>query len=159
MTESNDAVPPAAPPIWLTVGELAARSGVATSALRFYEDRRLIGATRTASGHRRYPRSMIRRVAFILFAQRIGLTLAEIRVELEKLPRGRAPDREEWAALSSVWAERVDARMAELVRLKRGLTDCIGCGCLSLDRCAILNPGDRVAASGAGPRFWLEERA
>jgi MerR family transcriptional regulator, redox-sensitive transcriptional activator SoxR len=147
-----------APPIWLTVGELAARSGVATSALRFYEDRRLIAAMRTPSGHRRYPRSMIRRVAFILFAQRIGFSLAEIRVELEKLPSSRAPDREEWAALSSTWAERVELRMAELQRLRRGLTDCIGCGCLSLDRCAILNPRDRAAASGAGPRFWLEDR-
>ena len=158
MTDSTDVVPPVAPTVWLTVGELAARSGVATSALRFYEERRLIGAIRTASGHRRYPRSMIRRVAFILFAQRIGLTLAEIRVELEKLPKGRAPDRAEWAALSSVWSERVEARMAELERLKRGLTDCIGCGCLSLDRCAILNPGDRAGARGSGPRFWVEDR-
>lgn len=158
MTHTNPTVPPGPPPIWLTVGELAARSGVATSALRFYEDRGLIGAIRTPSGHRRYPRSMIRRVAFILFAQRIGFTLAEIRVELEKLPNGRAPDREEWAALSSTWAERVEARMAELERLKRGLTDCIGCGCLSLDRCAILNPGDRAGAGGSGPRFWLADR-
>jgi MerR family redox-sensitive transcriptional activator SoxR len=158
MTQPKPNVPSGSPPIWLTVGELAARSGVATSALRFYEDRRLIAAMRTPSGHRRYPRSMIRRVAFILFAQRIGFSLAEIRVELEKLPSGRAPDREEWAALSSTWAARVEARMSELERLKRGLTDCIGCGCLSLDRCAILNPSDRAGSSGAGPRFWLEDR-
>lgn len=158
MTEMPPPAPPGAPPIWLSIGELAARSGVATSALRFYEDRRLIAAMRAPSGHRRYPRSMIRRVAFILFAQRLGFTLAEIRVELEKLPKGRAPDRDEWAALSSTWAERVDARIAELSRLKRGLTDCIGCGCLSLDRCAILNPADRAGSSGAGPRFWLEDR-
>ena len=158
MVENELPPPSAASPSWLTIGELAARCGVATSALRFYEDRGLIGGPRTASGHRRYPRSMIRRVAFIIFAQRIGFTLAEIRVELDKLPRGRAPDRAEWAALSSQWEERVDARMAELQRLKRGLTECIGCGCLSLDRCAILNPADRASANGAGPRFWLEDR-
>ena len=158
MPENELPPPPAAPPFWLTIGELAERSGVATSALRFYEERGLIGAIRTPSGHRRYPRPMVRRVAFILFAQRIGFTLAEIRVELEKLPQGRAPDRTEWAALSSAWTQRVDARMAELERLKRGLTDCIGCGCLSLDRCAILNPGDRAAAGGPGPRFWMEDR-
>lgn len=144
-------------PRWLTVGELAARTGVATSALRFYEDRGLIHAARTDSGHRRYPRAMTRRVAFVLFAQRIGLTLEEIRVELEKLPSGRAPRGEEWARLSSTWAERIAERMAELERLKRGLTDCIGCGCLSLDRCVILNPGDQAAAQGAGPRYWLRD--
>ncbi|MEO8620824.1 MAG: redox-sensitive transcriptional activator SoxR [bacterium] len=143
------------PPIWLSVGELAERTGVATSALRFYEDRGLIGARRTESGHRRYPRAMARRVAFILFAQRIGLTLEEIRVELQKLPVGRAPSGEEWAQLSATWADRLEERMAELQRLKRGLTDCIGCGCLSLERCAILNPRDQARAHGAGPRYWL----
>lgn len=158
MRETKELLPAGAPPIWLTVGELAARSGVATSALRFYEERRLIASLRTPSGHRRYPRSMVRRVAFILFAQRIGFTLAEIRVELEKLPRGRAPDRDEWARLSCAWTERLEMRMAELERLKRGLTDCIGCGCLSLDRCAILNPGDCAGSGGAGPRFWIEDR-
>ena len=143
------------PPTWLTIGELAARTGVATSALRFYEDRGLIGARRTESGHRRYPRVMARRVAFILFAQRIGLTLEEIRGELDKLPSGRAPSGEEWARLSTRWAERIAERMVELERLTRGLTDCIGCGCLSLDRCVILNPGDQASSRGAGPRYWL----
>jgi MerR family redox-sensitive transcriptional activator SoxR len=140
---------------WLTVGELAARTGVATSALRFYEERGLIWAARTESGHRRYPRASARRVAFILFAQRVGLTLDETRLELDKLPRNRAPNGEEWARLSSTWAARIDERVAELERLQRGLTDCIGCGCLSLDRCAILNPSDQAAAKGAGPRYWM----
>jgi MerR family redox-sensitive transcriptional activator SoxR len=146
---------PHAVPIWLTVGELAARSGVATSALRFYEDRGLIHAMRTASGHRRYPRSMTRRVAFIVFAQRIGLSLEEIRVELEKLPAGRAPRGDEWARLSATWSNRIGERMEELERLKRGLSECIGCGCLSMERCAILNPRDQAAAHGVGPRYWL----
>lgn len=139
----------------LTVGELAQRTGVATSALRFYEDRGLIGSERTASGHRRYPRAITRRVAFIVFAQRAGLTLEEIRVELDKLPSGRPPRGEEWARLSAVWTSRIADRIAELQRLQRGLTDCIGCGCLSLERCQILNAGDRAAALGPGPRFWL----
>ena len=139
----------------LTVGELAARTGVATSALRFYEDRGLIHADRTSAGHRRYPRATTRRVAFIVFAQRVGLTLEEIRRELDKLPADRAPDGRDWARLSATWAERIDERIAELQRLKRGLTDCIGCGCLSLDRCRILNPGDQAAARGPGPRYWM----
>jgi MerR family redox-sensitive transcriptional activator SoxR len=128
---------------------------VATSALRYYEDCGLLHAERTPSGHRRYCRTTARRVAFILFAQRVGLTLEEIRVELDKLPAGRAPRGEEWARLSTTWADRIAKRMAELERLKRGLTDCIGCGCLSLDRCAVLNPNDQAAAQGAGPRYWL----
>ena len=145
-------------PAWFTVGELAARSGVATSALRFYEERGLIFAMRTASGHRRFPRPMARVVAFILFAQRVGLTLEEIRVELQKLPRGRAPTGDDWARLSATWSERLAERMAELERLKRGLTDCIGCGCLSLERCAILNPGSGLPPMSqqpqeTGPRF------
>jgi MerR family redox-sensitive transcriptional activator SoxR len=149
MTEPHDL------PIWLSVGELATRSGVATSALRFYEDRGLIHAMRTSSGHRRYPRSMARRVAFIVFAQRIGLSLEEIRVELAQLPAGRAPRGDEWARLSATWSHRIGERMAELERLKRGLSDCIGCGCLSMERCAILNPRDQAAEQGAGPRYWL----
>lgn len=139
----------------LTIGELAERTGVATSALRFYEDRGLIQSLRTESGHRRYPRGVTRLVAFVVFAQRAGLTLEEIRVELEKLPSGRPPRGEEWARLSAVWTSRIAERIAELQRLQRGLADCIGCGCLSLERCQILNPGDRAAALGPGPRFWL----
>jgi MerR family transcriptional regulator, redox-sensitive transcriptional activator SoxR len=139
----------------LTIGEVARRSGVAASALRFYEDRGLIESQRAGSGHRRYPRPVLRRIAFIVFAQRIGLTLEEIGEELAKLPPDRAPGRRDWARLSSTWTERIDERIAELQRLRAGLTECIGCGCLSLDRCRLANPGDRVAARGPGPRYWI----
>jgi MerR family redox-sensitive transcriptional activator SoxR len=141
----------------LTIGELAARSGVATSALRFYEERGLIAAQRTGAGHRRYSRATVRRVAFVVFAQRIGLTLEEIGGELARLPADRVPSRQDWAALSSAWTARIDTRIAELERLKSGLTECIGCGCLSLDRCALANPDDRAARRGAGPRYLLAE--
>jgi MerR family redox-sensitive transcriptional activator SoxR len=139
----------------LTIGEVARRSGVAASALRFYEDRGLIRSERAGSGHRRYPRAVLRRVAFIVFAQRIGLSLNEIGGELAKLPAERAPTRAEWARLSSIWTVRVDERIAELERLRHGLTECIGCGCLSLDRCALANPDDRAARLGPGPRYWV----
>ncbi len=140
----------------MTIGEVASRSGVATSALRFYEDQGLIGAERTDAGHRRYPRSVLRRVAFIVFAQKVGLSLEEIRAELARLPRNRAPERADWSKLSGGWARRIDERIAELERLKEGLTECIGCGCLSLDRCRFANPGDRVSRRGAGPRYWIQ---
>ena len=139
----------------LTIGEVAKRSGVATSALRFYEERGLIVAERAGSGHRRYPRSVLRRVAFIVFAQRIGLTLEEIGVELVKLPTDRIPKRADWAKLSGTWTRRIDARIAELQRLRDGLTNCIGCGCLSIGRCPLANPADRAGSAGPGPRFWL----
>jgi MerR family transcriptional regulator, redox-sensitive transcriptional activator SoxR len=142
----------------LTIGEVARRSGVAASALRFYEQRGLIASERAGSGHRRYPRSVLRRVAFIVFAQRIGLSLDEIGAELAKLPPGRAPTRRDWSALSSRWTARIDKKIAELERLKAGLTECIGCGCLSLDRCRLANPSDRAASLGPGPRFWIGDR-
>ena len=142
----------------LPIGEVARRSGVASSALRFYEQRGLISSEREGSGHRRYPRPVLRRIAFIVFAQRIGLTLEEIGVELAKLPPHHAPTRNDWARLSATWTSRIDDRIAELERLKRGLTECIGCGCLSLDRCRLANPGDRAAALGPGPRYWIGER-
>jgi MerR family redox-sensitive transcriptional activator SoxR len=140
----------------MTVGELAARSGVAASALRFYEAEGLIASERTDAGHRRYPRGVLRRVAFIVFAQKVGLSLDEIRAELSKLPRNRAPDRADWTKLSSGWTKRIDDRIAELERLKAGLTECIGCGCLSLDRCRFANPGDRAARRGPGPRYLIQ---
>ena len=143
----------------LTIGGLAARSGVATSALRFYEAQGLIASERTSSGHRRYPRSVLRRVAFIVFAQKVGLSLEEIGATLAKLPRNRAPDRADWARLSGSWTRRIDERIAALERMKAGLTECIGCGCLSLDRCRLANPGDRAAGRGAGPRFWIQHEA
>ncbi len=139
----------------LTIGEVSRRSGVAASALRFYEQRGLIGSERAGSGHRRYPRPVLRRIAFIVFAQRVGLTLDEIGTELAKLPPDRAPTRRDWSRLSSKWTSRIDQRIAELERLKAGLTECIGCGCLSLDRCRFANPDDRVAARGPGPRYWI----
>jgi MerR family redox-sensitive transcriptional activator SoxR len=138
----------------LTVGEVAARSGVATSALRFYEEQGLIHAERTDAGHRRYPRAVLRRVAFIVFAQKIGLSLEEIGAELAKLPKHRVPERADWAKLSAEWTQRIRARIRELERLEAGLTQCIGCGCLSLDRCRLANPGDRAGRAGPGPRSW-----
>src|SRR5262245_5590338 len=142
----------------LTIGEVSRRSGVASSALRFYEDRGLINSERAGSGHRRYPRSVLRRIAFIVFAQRVGLTLEEIGGELGKLPPDRAPGRRDWSLLSSKWTARIDERIAELERLRAGLTECIGCGCLSLDRCKLSNPGDRAAGLGPGPRYWIGDR-
>ncbi len=142
----------------LTISEVAKRSGVAASALRFYEDRSLITSQRAGSGHRRYDRSVLRRIAFIVFAQRVGLTLEEIGAELAKLPPGRVPTRRDWSRLSRGWSERIDQRIAELQRLKAGLTECIGCGCLSLDRCKLSNPDDRAARLGPGPRYWIGDR-
>jgi MerR family redox-sensitive transcriptional activator SoxR len=142
----------------LTIGEVSRRSGVAASALRFYEQRGLIASERAGSGHRHYPRPVLRRIAFIVFAQRIGLTLEEIGAELANLPPGRAPTRRDWSRLSQRWSTRIDDRIAELERLKLGLTECIGCGCLSLDRCKLANPLDRAAAHGAGPPYRMGDR-
>jgi len=142
----------------MSIGEVARRSGVAASALRFYEERGLIASERAGSGHRRYPRPVLRRIAFIVFAQRIGLSLEEIGAELSKLPPDRAPARPDWSRLSLEWSGRIDQRIAELERLKAGLTECIGCGCLSLDRCQLANPGDRAAGLGPGPRYWIGDR-
>jgi MerR family redox-sensitive transcriptional activator SoxR len=142
----------------LTIGEVSRRSGVASSALRFYEERGMISSERAGSGHRRYPRPVLRRIAFIVFAQRIGLSLDEIGVELAKLPSDRAPTKRDWTRLSSGWSARIDRRIAELERLKEGLTGCIGCGCLSLERCKLANPEDRAARLGPGPRYWVGDR-
>ena len=139
----------------LTIGEVARRSGVASSALRFYEERGLIASVRAGSGHRRYPRSVLRRIAFIVFAQRIGLTLEEIGAELAKLPADRSPTRQDWARLSGAWTKRVDQMIAQLQRLRDGLTQCIGCGCLSIDKCRWANPADQAGRRGPGPRYWL----
>ena len=139
----------------MTITEVAKRSGVASSALRFYESRGLIASERAGSGHRRYLRAVLRRIAFIVFAQKIGLSLDEIAAQLEKLPHNRVPERSDWAKLSAGWTKRVDERIAELERLKAGLTQCIGCGCLSLQVCQLANPGDTVARAGPGPRFWM----
>ena len=143
----------------LTISEVAKRSGVAASALRFYEERGLISSERAGSGHRRFRRPVLRRIAFIVFAQRVGLTLEEIGAELAKLPADHVPTRRDWERLSKTWRTRIDERIAELERLRAGLSDCIGCGCLSLSRCRLTNPDDRVASFGPGPRFWLGDRA
>ncbi len=139
----------------LTISQVSRRSGVAASALRLYEERSLITSERAGSGHRRYQRPVLRRIAFIVFAQRIGLTLDEIGAELAKLPPQRAPTGRDWSRLSRTWTSRIDQRIAELERLRSGLTECIGCGCLSLARCRLANPADRVARFGPGPRYWV----
>jgi MerR family redox-sensitive transcriptional activator SoxR len=139
----------------LTITDVARRSGIASSALRFYEERGLIRSERAGSGHRRYPRSVLRRVAFIIFAQRIGLSLDEIGAELAKLPSDRIPTRGDWSRLSAPWRKRIDQRIAELERLRSGLAECIGCGCLSIDRCRLANPADWAGRKGPGPRYWL----
>lgn len=139
----------------LTITEVSKRSGVASSALRFYEERGLIESERAGSGHRRYRRPVLRRIAFVVFARKVGLTLDEIGEELSRLPGNRTPSRGDWSKLSGQWQTRIDDRIAELERLRDGLTECIGCGCLSLDRCKLANPGDRMASGGPGPRRWL----
>lgn len=139
----------------LTITEISKRSGVASSALRFYEQRGLIESERANSGHRRFRKPVLRRIAFIVFAQRVGLTLDEIGEALAKLPDDRVPNRRDWAKLSTSWERRIDQEIAQLERLKDSLTDCIGCGCLSLSTCKLSNPGDRAAGLGPGPRAWL----
>ena len=150
-----------AKPSWnsveLTPGELAERSGVAISALHFYEREGLIASRRTSGNQRRYPRETLRRVAFIRVSQRVGIPLAKIRDALGTLPEGRAPTRSDWAALSGQWRTDLDLRIEQLVRLRDELTGCIGCGCLSLDRCALANPKDALGDEGAGPRRLLVE--
>jgi MerR family redox-sensitive transcriptional activator SoxR len=143
----------------ITIGELAARSGMAASALRFYEDQGLISAERTAGNQRVYPRPTLRRVAFIRAAQAVGLTLDEIAGALAMLPADRTPVKRDWERLSTAWRDRLDERIVELERLRDGLTSCIGCGCLSLRTCRLLNPDDRVRAKGSGARYLLGDEA
>jgi MerR family redox-sensitive transcriptional activator SoxR len=138
----------------LTVGELSARSGVAPSALHFYERQGLISADRTAGNQRRYRRDTLRRVAFIRVSQRVGIPLARIREALDSLPSGRTPTRADWARLSRMWRSELDERIAALEHLRDDLTGCIGCGCLSLRTCTLQNPSDSLGATGSGPRRW-----
>jgi MerR family transcriptional regulator, redox-sensitive transcriptional activator SoxR len=138
----------------LTIGQVAERSGVAASALRYYETQGLVSASRTAGGARRFPRSVLRRLAFIRAAQNVGLSLPEIRTALAALPEGRTPSARDWARLSQGWRDRLDEQIAALEQLRDGLSSCIGCGCLSLTRCRLSNPGDEAAQQGAGAR-WL----
>lgn len=139
----------------LTIGDVAARTGIATSAIRFYESQGLIGATRTPAGQRRFRRDVLRRIAFVRVAQRLGLSLEEIEEALSELPLERAPSRSDWARLSRSWRGRLDERIRLLEGLRDGLTECIGCGCLSLRTCRLYNPEDGAAALGSGPRYLL----
>ncbi len=139
----------------LTVGQLSARSGVAVSALHFYERQNLITSRRTAGNQRRYRRDTLRRVALIRIAQRVGIPLAQVAEVLALLPDGRTPNREDWARLSRCWQADLDERIRQLQQLRDDFTDCVGCGCMSIDRCPLANPYDRLAAEGPGPRRLL----
>ena len=143
----------------LTINQVSRRSGVAASALRYYEERGLIRSERAGSGHRRFPRAVLRRIAFIVFAQRLGMSLEEVKAELDMLPTDHIPTGEDWSRLSGGWTRRIDERIAELERLKSGLAGCIGCGCLSLSSCGFVNPADRAARLGPGPRVWVGDKA
>jgi len=137
----------------LSVGEVAARSGVAVSAIHFYETRGLIKSLRNEGNQRRYTRDVLRRVAVIKVAQRIGISLASIREALASLPEGRTPTAADWAKLSRRWRQELDDRIGKLTQLRDQLTDCIGCGCLSIDACRLRNPQDELSEQGAGPRL------
>ena len=145
-------------PALLTIGELARRTGLTVSAIRFYEARGLVGAIRTAGNQRRFLRSDIRRLSFALIAQRCGLTLSEIEREMASLPHGRAPNKADWQSISERLRATLDERIALLERTRDRLDGCIGCGCLSLETCALYNPGDRAGLAGPGPRFLLGDR-
>jgi MerR family transcriptional regulator, redox-sensitive transcriptional activator SoxR len=137
----------------LSIGEVAARSGVAPSALRFYERRGLITATRTDGNQRRYERAVLRRIAFVQAGRAAGISLEQIGAALETLPRNRTPGRRDWERLSNRWRADLDARIAVLTALRERLTTCIGCGCLSIDKCELLNPDDEAEAKGAGAHY------
>ena len=139
----------------LPIGEITRRSGIAASALRYYESLGLISSSRQGTSRRFFPRSTLRRVAFIIFAQKIGYSLEEIGQQLARLPTGKLPTNKDWQALSRGWKQQVAQRIGELQRLDMDLDHCIGCGCLSLQRCKLANPNDAAGASGTGPRLWL----
>jgi MerR family transcriptional regulator, redox-sensitive transcriptional activator SoxR len=141
----------------LSIGEVSARSGVATSALRFYERQGLLESTRTDGNQRRYDRAVLRRIAFIQAGRAAGVTLAEIQRSLGGLPRSRTPSRKDWERLSNKWRDDLDARIETLQALRDRLTTCIGCGCLSIDRCELLNPDDEAAAKGPGAHYLRED--
>lgn len=142
----------------LTIGELATRTGLSVSAVRFYEGKGLVHPIRTSGNQRRFLRSDIRRVSFALIAQQLGFTLPQIATELAKLPEGRAPSAADWKRISRGFRQVIETRVAQLQRTLDDLDGCIGCGCLSLRKCALYNPDDRAAANGAGPRFILVSR-
>jgi MerR family redox-sensitive transcriptional activator SoxR len=139
----------------LTIGDFAARSGVAPSALRYYERQGLIRSTRTGGNQRRYERSELRRVAFIRIAQQVGVSLDEIRDALASLPENRTPTKADWSRLSAHWRRKLEDRITLMERLRDQLTGCIGCGCLSMQRCNLINPKDRLSTRGTGPQMLL----
>ncbi|MCU1493328.1 MAG: redox-sensitive transcriptional activator SoxR, partial [Acidimicrobiaceae bacterium] len=139
----------------LSVGQLSSRSGVAVSALHFYEAEGLIASRRTSGNQRRYRRDTLRRVAFIRASQQVGIPLRSIKAAMARLEAQRTPTREDWARLSAAWRDDLDERIARLQQLRDRLTDCIGCGCLSIDRCKLANPGDVLGAKGSGARRLL----
>ena len=143
---------------WLAIGQVAERTGVAPSALRYYEREGLIRSSRTTGSQRRYHREVLRRVAFIRIAQRVGLTLDEVRAALDSLPDERTPTKADWARLSNSWRPQLDAQIEMLQRLRDELTSCIGCGCLSLRACALYNPADAAAMYGTGPRYLFGDK-
>ncbi len=147
-----------APTSLLSIGDLARRTGLSVSSIRFYETRGLVSAIRTGGNQRRFLRSDIRRLSFALIAQRLGLTLSQIEAELATLPHGRPPTRDDWHAISLRLRSALEGKIAMLEQTRDKLDGCIGCGCLSLDTCALYNPGDRAARAGAGPRFLVGDR-
>ena len=142
----------------MTIGQIAARTGLSVSAIRYYEEEDLVAPERNAGGQRRFPRSDIRRLSFVMAAQRFGFTIGEIRAQLQKLPQGRTPTKKDWTKISRGFRRELDARITALTKLRDNLDLCIGCGCLSLQRCRLVNPDDEAAAKGPGPRFVLDDR-
>ncbi len=137
----------------ISIGEISERTGLAVSAIRYYEDQNLVMPERNAGGQRRFLRSDIRRISFVMAAQRFGFTIAEIREQLQKLPEGRTPTKKDWSKISRSFRGKLDARIEALTKLRDNLDTCIGCGCLSLQRCRLVNPDDKAASDGPGPQF------
>jgi MerR family redox-sensitive transcriptional activator SoxR len=146
----------ARPRAQITIGQLAARTGLAVSAIRFYEEKGLVHPGRNAGGQRRFERSDIRRLSFVLIAQQLGFSIAEILDQLERLPSGRTPTHADWQKISEAMRDKLDAKILGLTLLRDKLDGCIGCGCLSLERCAIYNPADKAGLQGVGPRFLVD---
>ena len=141
----------------LTIGYVSDRTGLPQSAIRYYEDEGLVTPDRNESGHRRYARHDIRRLSFVMIAQQFGFTLPQIKAELDRLPSQRTPTKDDWAAISTEFRAVLDRRIATLTKMRDRLDSCIGCGCLSLDTCALYNPGDQAASQGQGPRFLMDD--
>ena len=143
----------------LSIGQLAARTGFAVSAIRYYEAQGLIRSERNAGGHRRFPRAVIRRLSFIRIAQQFGFPLERIREEMSKLPDNRTPTKADWTGIGETFREDLDAQIDALIALRDRLDGCIGCGCLSLETCALYNPEDTAASRGSGPRYLMGDRS